>query len=318
MRGDFNAMGTRISLDIQIEGESARRLFHQVRRWFLDWETIFSRFRKDSELSKLNQQPGKWVTVSAPLFSVICTSIKAARDTSGLVTPTVLVALEAAGYDRSYKSMNQPSNGNDLSAFQDSTANIYSLSMTAWQLIDLDTVTHQIFIPPGVRVDLGGFVKGWSADQAVLRLAETCPALVNAGGDIAISGDRMDGCPWRVAVPDLSKPGKNMLVLPFLVKEITTPIGIATSGTHQRRWLQNGILRHHIIDPRTARPVESDLELVTVIAPSALQAEIAAKMALISGSQNGLAWLEIRPWLSAILQYGQPQQPGMRLNNHSG
>jgi thiamine biosynthesis lipoprotein len=77
--------------------------------------------------------------------------------------------------------------------------------------------------------------------------------------------------------------------------------GVATSGRDYRRWRQNGAVRHHIIDPRTGRPAETDVLSATIIAPSAEDAEVAAKTALILGSRAGMAWIEARPSLAGLL-----------------
>ena len=76
---------------------------------------------------------------------------------------------------------------------------------------------------------------------------------------------------------------------------------MATSGTDHRRWLKGGVLQHHIIDPRSGEAAQTDLVSVTVIAPDVMQAEAAAKVALILGSQAGMQWLEDRPEICGVL-----------------
>jgi thiamine biosynthesis lipoprotein len=112
---------------------------------------------------------------------------------------------------------------------------------------------------------------------------------------MAISGELPNAGLWPVTIDD-----------PFKSNTIITTLqlgsgGVATSGTDYRRWKQGGQWSHHIIDPRTGQPAQTDLITATVIAPSAMQAEMAAKTALILGSQHGLDWIEARPELSALL-----------------
>jgi thiamine biosynthesis lipoprotein len=135
----------------------------------------------------------------------------------------------------------------------------------------------------------------------VKRLQIEGPALVNAGGDIAISGPRAGGSPWQIGIADPFRPGKEIETL-FL-----NGCGVATSGKDRRRWMHNGILQHHIIDPFTGQPAETDLLTVTVIAPNVMEAEAAAKAAFILGSRAGLEWVEAHPELAAlfILDNGQ-------------
>jgi thiamine biosynthesis lipoprotein len=89
--------------------------------------------------------------------------------------------------------------------------------------------------------------------------------------------------------------------------------GVATSGIDYHRWLQDGTWRHHIIDPRSGEPADTDLMSVTVIAPDVMLAEAAAKVALILGSQVGLEWLEKQPQLSGLLAF---QDGRLLYSNH--
>ena len=71
--------------------------------------------------------------------------------------------------------------------------------------------------------------------------------------------------------------------------------GVATSGKDRRRWIREGVLKHHIIDPLTDQPAETDVLTVTVIAPDVMLAEAAAKAVFIQGSRAGLEWIEAHP-----------------------
>ena len=124
---------------------------------------------------------------------------------------------------------------------------------------------------------------------------------MNAGGDIAISGPRADGSPWQIGVTNPFDRREELETL------FVKACGVATSGKDRRRWTRNGILQHHIIDPATSQPAETDLLTVTVIAPDVMQAEAAAKAAFILGSRVGLEWIDVRPGLAAvfILDNGQ-------------
>ena len=146
-----------------------------------------------------------------------------------------------------------------------------------------------------MRLDFGGVAKGWAAEQAAQRLAEFGPALVSAGGDIAISAGLSDTGLWPVTIDDPFNPGQIIATLGL------GACGIASSGTDYRRWKQGGRWNHHIIDPRSGQPAQTDLIATSVIAPTTTQAEMAAKTTLILGSQDGLKWIETRPELSALL-----------------
>lgn len=137
-----------------------------------------------------------------------------------------------------------------------------------------------------MRLDLGGIAKGWAADIAAQRLAKAGPALIDAGGDIAVSGPMADGSPWPIAIANPFAP-EDSLGLLLLVRG-----AVATSGRDYRRWTRGGVEQHHIIDPRTGQPAQTDVLSATIVAPDGPAAEMAAKVALILGSQAGLAWLD--------------------------
>jgi thiamine biosynthesis lipoprotein len=262
----------------------------EVPLWFADWEQRLSRFRIDSELRQLNRNRGRAFPVSSVLWDVVQTALRAAATSGGLVTPTLLTAMESAGYDRSFSSL-------QLSG-QPSGASIYLKTKTPmavkdWQAIECSAQTRSIRLPLGVQLDLGGIAKGWAAQQAVQKLSQHGPALVDAGGDIAISGPRADGTAWPIGVTDPDGHEVEMLML--------SGGGVATSGRDYRRWQQGDRWQHHILDPRTGQPAQTDVLTVTIIAPTACEAEMAAKVVLILGSQAGLQWLEAHPSFAGLL-----------------
>jgi thiamine biosynthesis lipoprotein len=129
----------------------------------------------------------------------------------------------------------------------------------------------------------------------VQRLATCGPALVDAGGDIAISGPRQEGEPWLIGIADPRYPGEQLALLTL------GECGVATSGQDYRYWEHHGSRQHHIIDPRTGYPALSDIITVTAIAPTLFQAEIAAKTVFLLGSYEGLSWLNRRPDLEGLV-----------------
>jgi FAD:protein FMN transferase len=287
----FYAMGSRIHIvfdESSPESEFSREeLFRKARAWFQQWEGCLSRFLPESELCQLNQRSGLAVNISATMVSVLQSALKAARRTHGLVTPTILDALEAAGYDRSFERISPEMVNPDRK--------ISVPDPQSWRQIELDVHAHTVRLPVGCRIDLGGIAKGWAADQALLRLNKSAPVLVDADGDIAVSRPRLDGQPWQIGIGRPEDASRHLAVLP--VKQG----GIATSGRNYRQWQQGKKRQHHLIDPRSGQPAETDVLSASVIAPSALEAEIAAKAVLILGSQAGLAWLEVRPRLAGLL-----------------
>ncbi|MGA9532462.1 MAG: FAD:protein FMN transferase, partial [Anaerolineales bacterium] len=165
-----------------------------------------------------------------------------------------------------------------------------------WRAIELDPIRRAARVPAGIRFDLGGVAKGWAAERAVERLADLGPALVDAGGDIAVRGPRTDHGPWVVAVADPLDPDAD----PVAFVRLETGF-VATSGQDYRRWRTERGWAHHILDPRTGKPADTNVMSATAVAPSYLQAEAAAKGALILGEESGLAWLREQDELEGLL-----------------
>ncbi|HET9492640.1 MAG TPA: FAD:protein FMN transferase [Chloroflexia bacterium] len=288
---EFRAMGSQILAAVDSGTDPAAERVAALPALFESWEQTLSRFRPDSELSRLNSHTaGRPFRANRVLWEVLTEAFEAVRFSGGLVTPTMLDALERAGYDRTFEALSSSSSGRAATALAEHTPR----SSEGRRAIRLNASTRSVTLPLGVRLDLGGIAKGWAVDTAAACLAECGPALVDAGGDIAVSGPMADGSPWPVGVTDPVTGGE-------LDRMALSHGGIATSGRDYRRWLQDGTPRHHIIDPRTSRPAETDVLSVTVVAPNARQAEVAAKAALILGSRGGLDWIEARPPLAALV-----------------
>ena len=244
-----------------------------VEEVFRGWETSLTRFSPESELSRLNGRPGEEVPVSDLLFQVVETALLAARATRGVFDPTMLRQIEDLGYDRTFSEVARsprpsrpaPSPGG------------------AWRRVKLDREQGTVRLPVGAGIDLGGIAKGMAVDAALRRLDEMGVevAAVNAGGDLAVLGvaPGLDGWPVAVETPEG----------PWVV---TLREGaLATSSTSHRRWWQGGVVRHHLIDPRTGLPATGEVLSASVAAPTCAEAEVAAKTALILGVASGSAFL---------------------------
>ena len=282
---EFRAMGSRIQILLDADEELAWPLFAEVPVWFEGWEQCLSRFRDDSELSYINNHPGEQIKVSPVFRDVLQLALEMERSSNGFVTPAVLPALEAMGYDRSFDQMHPTQQ-----AHHDMPSGMsYSTQTLQW-----DPVSRKIILPEDMRLDFGGSAKGWAAHQAAQKLGSSAPALVNAGGDIAISAPLTDGSAWQIGIQN---PWDENDLGQFQIQHG----GVATSGSDYRRWQQGDQLRHHLIDPRIGQSANSDLLQVTILAPDVMQAEMAAKTVFLLGKDEGLAWLENRPYFGAIL-----------------
>lgn len=282
----FRCMTTDIELFLDAsDGGLGREALSRAEALFRDVEARFSRFRDDSELSQLNRTQAEAVQVSPDLAELVALAIAAARNSGGVFDPTVIDALEAAGYDRSI----------DLIRKEGSHApRPVAPQPDRWKRVLVDTAHSTVRLPDGVRLDLGGIGKGWAVDQAATMLQPHGAGMVNAGGDIRAWGDQpglQPGDGWLVALDHPEEPGTDLAWLRVRNG------AVATSSITARRWAGG----HHLINPRTARPADTDLLSVTALAPTAVRAEVAAKVALILGREAGLAWLVDQPGVEAVV-----------------
>jgi thiamine biosynthesis lipoprotein len=233
-----------------------------------------SRFRADSDLSRLNAGAGRPLRVGALLLDAIAVALRAAALTDGLVDPTIGRALILAGYDR------------DFAALAHARTRLVATRVEGWQAVVVDPARSEVQLPRGVRLDLGATAKALAADRAAAAAAAPgVGALVNLGGDIAVAGPPPAGG-WAVRVADDHQappdaPGQTLAI---------STGGLATSSTTVRRWGKDA---HHIIDPRTGLPAVSPWRTVSVAAASCLDANIASTAAIVLGD-DAPGWLEAR------------------------
>ena len=278
----FRAMDTDIDLAVAEPCDRAATVaaFESVEVLFLRYDRALTRFSEDSELSALNRAAGSPFIASELLFEVVRAALQVAESSGGVFDPTVLDALRAAGYDKTFAIVSlitgSPRNG------------AAKPTDGAYRSVQLDVATHTIRLPEGVHLDLGGIAKGMAVDAGADLLRPFVNFFVNAGGDLYAGGESECG-PWPVGVQDPFNPERDLAVLD------AQDAGIATSSIMRRRWQvmdsAGDVERHHLIDPRTGRSAETDLAAVTVVARDAMTADALAKVALILGREHGRAFL---------------------------
>ena len=257
LRRSFGAMGTEIELLVDAdhaddELDAAEAEFHRL-------EALLSRFREDSELSRLNREGS--LDAGPDLMRVLELALEACERTGGRFDPTVHDAVVAAGYDRSFELVVVDSEE--------------PAALAAPGRGSVRTDGSRVELGEGVRIDLGGIGKGYAAERAAEMLALAGNCLVSAGGDIATRGGS-----WPVGVETAA--GR-------LTLELSRGSGLATSGRDRRRWRRDGRELHHLIDPSTGEPAETGLLRVTAVAPDSVEAEVAAKALFLAGARRAVA-----------------------------
>lgn len=271
----FRAMGCEIVFWLEATASQAEKAFVMAEALFRHNERVLSRFLPTSELSQVNGRCGQWTPVSALFWDVLNESLRLAQETKGIFDPTLLNALEWAGYDRSFELL-QPSDRN----FAPDKTTLTEPFCGRWAEIACDPQKQAIRLPKGVRLDFSGLAKGYTAQQAADCLSQWGACLVSAGGDVT-AGEPPHGWPgWPVA---LQHPTHSTDVWTIWLAHAT----LATSGRDYRRWQKNGRSAHHLIHPATGQPADSDTLTATVWASQATTAEAWAKTAVILGTQKG-------------------------------
>jgi thiamine biosynthesis lipoprotein len=285
----FRAMNTDIMLAAQGDSSYVSQGFEKAQQCIEAGERRFTRFSEDSELSQLNRAAGSWFHASADMTFVVSLACKYLEQTFGLFNPSILPDLERIGYDRSMDLIRAEASLLPPARFERSP---HLLPLNG-PLINPDE--NLIYLPPGMRLDLGGIVKGWLAEQAAMILADYSPAcLVDAGGDMFMVGLPEGEESWQIDLEDPRNPDRS------LIRLNVPPGAVTTSSVVKRKWKQGEMSRHHLIDPRTGEPAETDWLSVTVIAPHADMSEVFAKALLIGGPREAEMVAQNAPGISYL------------------
>lgn len=244
--------------------------------------------KPDSELSRINQGAG---VRPVPLGEEMFRLLTRAQEFAELSRGAFDITYAAVGHLYDYRAGLRP----DDRALESARAAV------GWRHLELDHRTRTVrFHRPGMRIDLGGFAKGYAVDNAValLRQLGIRHAYVAAGGDSRVLGDRR-GRPWTVAIRDPRRPGEVVALLPL------EDIAISTSGDYERYFDEPGLTgevtrHHHLIDPATGRSPRH-VTSVTILAPDGLSAEALSKSVFVLGPSRGLELLETIPGVDAVI-----------------
>ena len=270
----FACFGSTCSVHVGADGGA--RAVARARRRLVSWHDRFTRFSPESELSRLNADTRPEVPTSPIMRRFATAVVDAARLTGGLVDATLLAQIESAGYtsDRGPSTLLR-----DALALAPPRHPAQPRPAARWPSLGVDDRSGVVRRPPGLLLDSGGLAKGLFADVVAETLSGRTFA-IDCAGDVRVGGHarRVDvQCPFD---------GRT------LHHVMLADAGVATSGIGRRSWLDSrGEPAHHLIDPATGRAAFTGVVQATAIAPTALEAEVRAKAALLSGPERAAEWL---------------------------
>ena len=287
----FKAMGTGFLLEGFSEQDS-KILEEKIRIH----EQIFSRFISDSELSAFNKEPKRFKVESKEFLNCMTEALKLYQVTRGIFNPFMGHEIEQLGYFITFDKIKDE-------IVLENTPKLYDRSHLGIPfVIDYDTLT--IEKKTNVKVDLGGFAKGWSAHNLKEWSIQNGyrSGLIDAGGDIEVWGNNPLGEPWVIGVSNpFDYETSDTLIT--LIKDAS----IATSSVMKRKWKSDkGTVNHHIIDPKTRRSSDSDIIQISIFSEHLGISEAFSKALLISGI-NGIVKFdcEILEYQIGIIAYTQ-------------
>lgn len=238
--------------------------------WFRKVEDCASRFEPGSEVLELTRRPGVARPVSPMLFEMTRFALAVAHASDGAFDPTVGHALEARGFNRSYRTGHRIDSG------------LSSAPAVSYRDVRLDAERSTITLLRPLILDLGAVAKGFAIDLAARELAPFGSYLIEAGGDVYVAGRNPEGKSWQVGIRHPREPDALMDVLR------PSDVAVCTSGDYER--VADGAEGHHILDPRTGHAAPA-VASVTVVAATAMVADALGTAAFVLGPERGIEFL---------------------------
>jgi thiamine biosynthesis lipoprotein len=247
-----------------------------------------STWREDSELVRFNRQAGLAPFALSPeTRRVIAAALELARETRGAFDPTVAPLVRLWGFGAEAAS---------VEAGADELAR--ARQRVGWRHLAWSEEGRLLRRVAGVQLDLSAIAKGYAVDAIAAELARDGPVglLVELGGEVRALGTKSGGVPWQVGIDHPDAAGSRLAAVVTL-----TGGGMATSGDYRQLKVVEGRRRIHVVDPRSGRPIETGVASASVLAPSCMEADAVATALMVLGVEEGIAWVEKRPWLEALL-----------------
>jgi thiamine biosynthesis lipoprotein len=280
----MDLMGTRVSVDLWADDEArGRELVAMVLEDYQRIDREMSTYKPDSEISRVNDHAAEMpVAVSDELFSLIKISLDLSAASHGAFD----ITYDSVGYLYDFREHKHPT---------DSQISEH-LGAVDYRHVILDPNARTVrFTQPGVRINLGGIAKGYTVEHAgrLLREKGVEHALLNAGGDTRVIGDRR-GKPWVIAMQHPRDSSKIVTKLPIEDE------AFSTAGDYERFFEEDGHRYHHVINPSTGKPTEGILT-VAVLGPDGTMTDGLDTAIFVLGVEKGLELIKHYPEYETII-----------------
>jgi thiamine biosynthesis lipoprotein len=277
-------MGTRVAVELWSEDAAlAARAMDAVMAEMRGTDELMSTYKPESQLSAVNAHAfERPVQVDPGIIDVVARSFDFSRMSKGAFD----VTYASVGYLYDYRAHERPSEQQVAEA----------LPGVDYRQVEIDRVRNTIrFLRKGVRIDLGGIAKGYAVDRSIeiLRRLGIEHAMVNAGGDTRLLGDRR-GKPWIVGIRDPRNEGRMVTRLPLEDE------AISTSGDYERYFEEEGVRYHHILVPGTGHAAR-EVRSATVIGPDATLTDGLSTTVFVLGVQRGMELVSRLPGVEAVI-----------------
>ena len=281
---------TRLLLDtfvtITIHGDTDPGLLDEAFALCEEYEALLSFTREGSDVWRINHASGEPVSVDPGTLEIIMYGLEFGEFTDGVFDITI------GRVSRLWDFSGAGDSGLPYVPCVPSDADLETaLSTVDYRQVIISSDTVQL-ADPEAWIDLGAIAKGYIGDMIAEFLVErgVTGALINLGGDVVAVGNRQDDDPWRIALQrPFGDEGERLGVFEI------SGASVISSGIYERRFEIDGVLYHHILDPNTGAPSNSDVVSATVIALSAVNGEGLSTTAVLVGSEKAQMMFEQVP-----------------------
>ncbi len=235
------------------------------------YEQMLSKTIAGSDVSRINEAQGKTVTVDAETWEILRRAKEISRLTDGAFSITIAPVTALWTFT-----------GTTTNTVPNDDARLAALPLVDDEKIQLGA-NNTVTLPAGMQIDLGGIAKGYIADKVAALIREKAYAgIISLGGNVYTVGVKPDGSRFGVGITNPDAPHTSKAII------YTEGCTVVTSGTYERGFNFGGVRYHHILDPKTGWPAQSDLVSATFVMDSSMTADALATACIVIGSEKAL------------------------------